>query len=384
MAASSIWGLEAPAGNKSASFEVEDPTSAELLFEIDEFRGRGLPRIVGNSVALRSVLGMVRIVAPTDATVLINGETGTGKELIAEAIHKCSERFNGPFVKVNCAAIPAGLLESELFGHEKGAFTGAIARNIGRFERAHGGTLFLDEIGDLTLELQPKLLRIIQERKFERLGGNPTIHTDVRVICATHRNLIEMVKEREFRADLFYRLSVFPIDLPPLRERPDDIRLLVHCFAMDCAARMRKRITSISADFMAVLAQHSWPGNVRELQNFIERSVILSGGGVLAGPLPELPHTEASKCTKAFIPITLKQMERSRILQVLEQTQGVVGGRNGAAARLGIARTTLMYKMRRMGIIPGQSSALHTRAVESPFPISEDQDPYIVAERNLL
>jgi formate hydrogenlyase transcriptional activator len=383
MAASSIWGLEAPAANKSASFEVEDPTSADLLFESDEFRGRGLPRIVGNSFALRSVLGMVRIVAPTDATALINGETGTGKELIAEAIHKCSERFNGPFVKVNCAAIPAGLLESELFGHEKGAFTGAIARSIGRFERAHRGTLFLDEIGDLPLELQPKLLRIIQERTFERLGGNATIHTDVRVICATHRNLIEMVNEREFRADLFYRLSVFPIDLPPLRERPDDIRLLVHYFAMDYAARMRKRITSISADFVAVLAQHSWPGNVRELQNFIERSVILSDGGVLTGPLPELPHTEAPECTKAFIPITLKQMERSHILQVLEQTQGVVGGRNGAAALLGIARTTLIYKMRRMGIDLRQSSALHMRAVESPFLISEDPDPYTVAERNL-
>jgi transcriptional regulator with GAF, ATPase, and Fis domain len=338
MAASSIWGLEAPACNKSASFES---------FELS---GRKLPRIVGNSFALRQVLGMVRIVAPTDATVLINGETGTGKELIAEAIHKCSERFSGPFVKVNCAAIPAGLLESELFGHERGAFTGAIARSVGRFERAHRGTLFLDEIGDLPPELQPKLLRIIQEREFERLGGNETIHTDVRVICATHRNLIEMVDERQFRADLFYRLNVFPIDLPPLRDRPDDIRLLVHYFAMDYAARMRKRITSISEHFMAVLVEHSWPGNVRELQNFIERSVILSDGGVLTGPSPELTHTEPRKCTNAFIPITLKQMERSRILQVLEQTQGVVGGRNGAAALLGIGRTTLIYKMRRMGI----------------------------------
>jgi formate hydrogenlyase transcriptional activator len=384
MAASSIWGLEAPAGNKRASFEVEDPTSADLPFESDEFRGRGLPRIVGDSFALRSVLGMVRIVAPTDATVLINGETGTGKELIAEAIHKCSERFSGPFVKVNCAAIPAGLLESELFGHEKGAFTGAIARRIGRFERAHRGTLFLDEIGDLPLELQPKLLRIIQEREFQRLGSNVTIHTDVRVVCATHRNLIEMVNAHEFRADLFYRLSVFPIDLPPLRERPADIRLLVHYFARDYAARMRKGITSISENFMAVLAQHSWPGNVRELQNFIERSVILSDGGVLTGPLPELPHTEAPECTKAIIPITLNQMERSHILQVLEQTQGVVGGRNGAAARLGIARTTLIYKMRRMGINLRQGSALHMRAVESPFPISEDPDPSTGAERNLL
>jgi len=350
MAASSIWGLEAPACNKSASFEVEDPTSNDLLFESFELRGSRLPRIVGNSFALQQVLGMVRIVAPTDATVLINGETGTGKELIAEAIHKCSERFSGPFVKVNCAAIPAGLLESELFGHERGAFTGAIARSVGRFERAHRGTLFLDEIGDLPLELQPKLLRIIQEGKFERLGGNAEIHTDVRVICATHRNLIEMVDKRQFRADLFYRLNVFPIDLPPLRERPDDIRLLVHHFAMDYAARMRKRITSISEHFMAALAQHSWPGNVRELQNFIERSVILSDGGVLTGPLPEFTHTEALKCTKASLPITLKQMERSCILQVLEQTQGVVGGRSGAAALLGIGRTTLIYKMRRLGI----------------------------------
>ena len=376
MATSSIWGLEAPACNKSASFEVEDPTSNDLLFESFELRGRGLPRIVGNSFALQQVLGMMRIVAPTDATVLINGETGTGKELIAEAIHKCSERSSGPFVKVNCAAIPAGLLETELFGHERGAFTGAIARSVGRFERAHRGTLFLDEIGDLPLELQPKLLRIIQERKFERLGGTAEIHTDVRVICATHRNLIEMVDKRQFRADLFYRLNVFPIDLPPLRERPDDIRLLVHHFAMDYAARMRKKITSISEHFMATLAQHSWPGNVRELQNFIERSVILSDGGVLTGPLPEFTHTEALKCTKASLPITLKQMERSCILQVLEQTQGVVGGRNGAAVRLGIARTTLIYKMQRLGI-------KLSLAVESSFPISEDPDPTTVAERNL-
>src|ERR1700677_175186 len=233
MAASSIWGLEAPAGNKSASFEVEDPASADLLFESEEFRGRGLPRIVGNSLALRQVLGMARIVAPTDATVLINGETGTGKELIAEAIHKCSHRSSGPFVKVNCAAIPAGLLESELFGHERGAYTGAIARSIGRFERAHRGTLFLDEIGDLPFELQPKILRVMQERQFERLGGTATIHTDVRVICATHQNLFEMVNQRQFRADLFYRLNVFPIELPALRERPDDIGSLVRHFVMD-------------------------------------------------------------------------------------------------------------------------------------------------------
>ena len=231
---------------------------------------------------------MVQVVAPTDATVLISGETGTGKELIAEAIHKCSDRSNGPFVKVNCASIPAGLLESELFGHERGAYTGAIARSIGRFERANRGTLFLDEIGDLPLELQPKLLRVIQERRFERLGSAATIHTDVRVICASHRNLVEMVDTREFRADLFYRLSVFPIELPPLRDRPEDIRLLVHHFAMDYAARMHKPIKAISEEFMRTLVQHSWPGNVRELQNLIQRSVILSTDGILSGARPEV------------------------------------------------------------------------------------------------
>src|ERR1700720_3821648 len=261
---------------------------AQVALESAELYGSGSPHIIGNSAALMRVLGMVRIVAPTDSTVLINGETGTGKELIAEAIHKWSGRSNGPFVKVNCAAIPAGLLESELFGHERGAYTGAVARGIGRFERANRGTLFLDEIGDLPLELQPKLLRVMQERQFERLGGTATIHTDVRVICATHRNLIEMVDNREFRADLFYRLSVFPIELPPLRDRREDVRLLVHHFAMDYAARMRKRITAVAEDFMTACTRHSWPGNVRELQNFVERSVILSTGSVLRGPLSEL------------------------------------------------------------------------------------------------
>jgi formate hydrogenlyase transcriptional activator len=255
---------------------------AKVGFNRGELRGSGLPHIIGNSAALRRVLDLVRRVAPTDATILINGETGTGKELIAEAIHKWSDRSNGPFVKVNCAAIPAGLLESELFGHERGAYTGAVGRGIGRFERANRGTLFLDEIGDLPLELQPKLLRIMQERQFERLGGAATIHTDVRVICATHRNLMEMVDERQFRADLFYRLSVFPVELPPLRDRREDIPLLVHHFARDYAARMRKPIAAIAEEFMAALARHSWPGNVRELQNLIERSVILSS----APPLP--------------------------------------------------------------------------------------------------
>ena len=280
MATQASWVSEAPAVNHIASFEIEEASPENFALDTRTSRQR-ITLIVGNSAALRRVLGMVRIVAPTSATVLINGETGTGKELIAETIHKCSDRSNGPFVKVNCAAIPAGLLESELFGHERGAYTGAVARSIGRFERANRGTLFLDEIGDLPLELQPKLLRVMQEMQFERLGSAATIQTDVRVICATHRNLVEMVDERQFRADLFYRLSVFPIELPPLRDRPEDIRLLVQHFAMNYAARMRKRITAIAEDFLAVLMRHSWPGNVRELQNFIERSVILSTGAVL-------------------------------------------------------------------------------------------------------
>src|SRR5580700_185381 len=358
MAAQAIWASKRPAVNHSASFDIGDAMSANIALESSELCGSGLPNIVGNSAALRRVLGMVRIVAPTSATVLINGETGTGKELIAEAIHKCSERSQGPFVKVNCAAIPAGLLESELFGHERGAYTGAVARSVGRFERANRGTLFLDEIGDLPLELQPKILRVIQERRFARLGGAATIQSDVRVICATHRNLVEMVENREFRADLFYRLSVIPIELPPLRERREDIRLLVHHFAMDYGARMRRPITAISEEFMAAVAWHSWPGNVRELQNFIERSVILSTGGVLRGPLPELTRIapDDSKWSKSSAPVTLEQAESSYILQTLQETKGVIGGRNGAAARLGVPRTTLIYKMQRLGINRGLSA----------------------------
>src|SRR3984893_13582495 len=354
MAATSFRAMEVTAIEHRATFKVADATSAEAGFDSNELRRRGSPRIVGNSAALRRVLDMVRGVAPTAATVLINGETGTGKELIAEAIHKCSDRSNGPFVKVNCAAIPAGLLESELFGHERGAYTGAVARGIGRFERANRGTLFLDEIGDLPLELQPKLLRVIQERQFERLGGAARIQADVRVICATHRNLSEMREEGQFRADLFYRLSVFPIELPPLRDRPEDIRLLVHHFAMDYAARMRRPITAISEEFMAAVAWHSWPGNVRELQNFIERSVILSTGVVLRGPLPELPcgTQERSQPSELSAPVTLKEAERSHILQTLLETGGVIGGQNGAAARLGLPRTTLIARIKRLGISP--------------------------------
>jgi formate hydrogenlyase transcriptional activator len=360
MAANATWAMESPVTSYSASFEIEDTKSSKTALDNSDLRGIGLPRIVGNSAALRAVLSMVRTVAPTDATVLINGETGTGKELIAEAIHKCSDRSNGPFIKVNCAAIPASLLESELFGHERGAYTGAVARRMGLFERAHRGTLFLDEIGDLPLELQPKLLRVLQEKQFERLGGTFTIHTDVRVVCATHQNLVEMVHERQFRADLFYRLSVFPIELPALRERPEDIRLLVQHFAADYSARMGKRITGIADDFMAALAHHSWPGNVRELQNCIERSVILSKGSVLDGPLPDLTcHARASA------PVTLDEAQRSHIVQTLEQTDGVIGGPNGAAARLGMPRTTLIAKMNRLRIYTFQSSRALAGAMAS-------------------
>ena len=365
MSVGTSWAVEAPAIIHNACFEIEDATPEKI--GLDNSERRGVSGIIGNSAALQRVLRMVRVVAPTGATVLIQGATGTGKELIAEAIHKCSDRSAGPFVKVNCAAIPAGLLESELFGHERGAYTGAFARSIGRFERANKGTLFLDEIGDLPLELQPKLLRVMQERQFERLGGAATIRTDVRVICATHRNLTEMVEERQFRTDLFYRLSVFPIELPPLRERLEDIRLLVQHFARDYADRMQKPIGAISEEFMAALERHSWPGNVRELQNLIERSVILATGGVLNGSLPEPKRTthDDSQEPNLSVPVTLEQAERSHILQTLQQTEGVVGGRNGAAAKLGLPRTTLIAKMKRLGINASERSSVPARAAAS-------------------
>src|SRR3989440_1014062 len=317
MAVDTSWKTEAPTINHNAWFDLEDATPATIGFDNTELRGGSLPKIIGNSADFQRVLHLARVVAPTEATVLIEGETGTGKELIAEAIHNWSDRSAGPLVKVNCAAIPAGLLESELFGHERGAYTGAFARSIGRFERANKGTLFLDEIGDLPLELQPKLLRVMQERQFERLGGTATIHTNVRVICATHRNLMEMTEDRQFRADLFYRLSVFPIELPPLRERPEDIRLLVHCFAMDYADRMQKPITAISEEFVTALVRHSWPGNIRELQNLVERSVILSNGAVLNGSLPEITYTtnDGSNGPRLSTHVTLEEADRSHIVE---------------------------------------------------------------------
>jgi formate hydrogenlyase transcriptional activator len=332
--------------NHNGCYEMQDAGSAKTVPDGSGLRGSGLPKIIGNTPALRRALRLVRVVAPTNSTVLIQGETGTGKELIAEAIHMCSDRSSGPFVKVNCAAIPSDLLESELFGHERGAYTGAIARGIGRFELAHRGTLVLDEIGDLALELQPKLLRVIQERKFERLGGRATIHSDVRLVCATNRSLTELTEERQFRADLFYRLNVFPIELPPLRERPEDIRLLARHFAMDYADSIHKPITAISEEFMEALERHAWPGNVRELQNFIERSVILSTGAVLNGSLYQLTSTTHGLSA----PVTMEQAERSHILRTLLETEGVVGGQNGAAVRLGLPRTTLIYRMKRLGI----------------------------------
>jgi transcriptional regulator with GAF, ATPase, and Fis domain len=331
-----------------------DDGRAETARRTDVRAGNAPPRIIGTSAAFQRALAMARLVAQTDATVLIQGETGTGKEVVAETIHQSSHRAAGPFVKVNCAAIPSGLLESELFGHERGAYTGALARAIGRFERAHKGTLFLDEIGDLPLELQPKLLRVLQDKQFERLGGAATIHADVRVICATHRNLSEMVEQRAFRADLFYRLGVFPIELPPLRERPEDIGPLARHFAMECAARMHKPMAGISGEFAAILARHPWPGNIRELQNVMERCVILASGTVLDAALAEhiVATSERSNAGTFSVPVTLEEADRSHILQALEQTGGVIGGPQGAAVLLGLPRTTLISKMRRLGISP--------------------------------
>jgi formate hydrogenlyase transcriptional activator len=323
---------------------LEEPVRPE-----DKFEG-----VIGRSASLRTVLDQVKIVAPIDSTVLILGETGTGKELIARAVHNQSSRHDKPFVRVNCAAIPSGLLESELFGHERGAFTGAIARKIGRFELANGGTIFLDEIGDIPSELQPKLLRILQEQEFERLGSTQTLRVNVRVVAATSRNLPQMVADREFRSDLYYRLNVFPVRLPALRERPEDIALLVRHFVDFCAKRMNKPVEHIPTEAVDALLCYPWPGNVRELQNFIERSVILSPGKVLRAPLTELKTSvdgrDASGQSAEAKPATLKDAEREYILQALAETNWVVGGPNGAGARLGLQRTTLISKMQKLGI----------------------------------
>ncbi len=320
----------------------------EPLRPEDQFEG-----IIGCSASLREVFGQLKIVAPTDSTVLLLGETGTGKELIARALHNRSSRRDRPFVRVNCAAIPSGLLESELFGHERGSFTGAIARKIGRFEMAHGGTIFLDEIGDIPAELQPKLLRVLQEQEFERLGSTQTIRVNVRVVAATSRNLPQMVADRQFRGDLYYRLNVFPIRLPALRERVEDIPLLVRYFTARYATRMQKSVDQVSIKAMNELPQYSWPGNVRELQNFIERAVILSPGKVLRLPLSELNQHNSLADIPGQSPgsrLTLKDANREHIIQALAETNWIIGGLKGAAARLGLKRTTLISKMQRLAI----------------------------------
>jgi DNA-binding NtrC family response regulator len=306
--------------------------------------------IVGTSAALTAVLKQVEVVAPTESTVLILGETGTGKELIARAIHTASSRSRRPFVKLNCAAIPTGLLESELFGHEKGAFTGAIAQRIGRFELADGGTVFLDEVGEIPLELQTKLLRVLQEREFERLGSTRTLRTDARLIAATNRELQKMVEQRKFREDLFYRLNVFPIYVPALRERSEDIPLLVHHFAQRFARQMNRTIETIPAETMAALTRYPWPGNIRELQNLIERAVILSHGPVLQVPLQDLDNCTALRRDNEKDQ-TLEAAERTHILAILNETRWVLAGPRGAAARLGMNRSTLQFRLKKLGLV---------------------------------
>jgi formate hydrogenlyase transcriptional activator len=328
--------------------DLRDQLAQEKLYLEDEIRTeQGFEEIIGHSEALRAVLHQIETVAPTGSTVLICGETGTGKELVARAIHDLSPRSAMPFVKLNCAAIPTGLLESELFGHEKGAFTGAIAQRIGRFELAHQGTVFLDEVGEIPLELQPKLLRVLQEREFERLGSTRTLRTDARLIAATNRDLAAMVDEQKFRPDLFYRLNVFPVRMPALRDRQDDVPLLVRHFVQHFAQRMKKTIDTIPCETMDALCHYHWPGNIRELQNVVERAVILSTGR-LKVPLSELKPGAAPPSPTRHD--TLEEAERKHILAALNDAGWVLSGSNGAAVRLGMKRTTLQHRMRKLGI----------------------------------
>ena len=321
----------------------------ELAQGLHEIRSEtGFEQIIGNSPALKRVLELVKTVASTDCTVLLLGETGTGKELIARAIHKLSTRRDRAFARLNCAAIPSGLLESELFGHERGAFTGAITRKTGRFEVADKGTMFLDEIGDIPLELQPKLLRVLQEHEFERLGSTRTQRVDVRLVAATHRNLKQMVQDGEFRSDLYYRLHIFPLSVPPLRDRREDIPFLVRHFVDEYARRMNRRIETIPPQAMDALMSYSWPGNVRELQNFIQRAVILSPRNVLRLTLAELTQTGVQ--TPGSELSTLEEVEREHVLRAIRACNWVIGGPNGAAAQLGMKRTTLAYRIRKLNI----------------------------------
>jgi formate hydrogenlyase transcriptional activator len=341
--------------------ELKDKLAQENVYLESEIRSElHFDDIVGNSELLRRVLREVETVAPAGSTVLIYGETGTGKELIARAVHNLSSRQSNPFVRLNCAAIPRDLIESELFGHEKGAFTGAIIQRAGRFELANRGTIFLDEIGDIPLELQPKLLRVLQEREFERLGSSRTLRTDARLIAATNRDLKTMVEEQRFRSDLYYRLNVFPIRVPALRERKEDIPLLVRHFVQEFSRRNNRVIDTIPSETMQALVRYQWPGNIRELQNVIERAVIISQGPVLLVALPELTSdvssisapvvTTAKSAPRESLQEILEETERNQILRALEEANGVVAGPNGAAARLGVKRTTLQLKMQKLGI----------------------------------
>jgi formate hydrogenlyase transcriptional activator len=345
--------------------EISGPTSSSVNEGLDldldeEIRNEaGFEGIVGQSPALRQVLRLIETVATGDSTVLLLGETGTGKELIARAIHNRSRRKERNFVKLNCAAIPTGLLESELFGHERGAFTGAIAQKVGRLECADRGSLFLDEIGDIPLELQPKLLRVLQEREFERLGSTRTQKVDVRIVAATHRNLEEMIIQKQFRSDLYYRLNVFPISIPALRERPGDIPQLVRHFVQRAARRMNKAIDAIPCETMDALTQYEWPGNIRELENVIERAVILSPGSVLRVPIRDL-HTCIAPRHNQERSQTLEEVERKHIVMTLKETRWVLSGPRGAARRLGLNRATLYFRMKKLGIVrPGTESWNH-------------------------
>jgi transcriptional regulator with GAF, ATPase, and Fis domain len=369
------WASETPVVKHAASFEIEEAVSAHVTLDRREERGSGSPKIISNSFAqiigkspaLETVLEQVERVATTGSTVLVEGETGTGKELIARAIHNLSSRCGRAFIKLNCAAIPLDLLESELFGHERGAFTGAIAQKIGRFELADKGTLFLDEVGDIPPALQPKLLRVLQEQEFERLGSTRTHQVDVRLVAATNRNLAEMVNGGEFRSDLYYRLNVFPVMLPPLRERREDIPTLVTHFVEILGRRLGRQIEHIPPETMSALSSYHWPGNIRELQNLIERAVILSDSGVLPNPLP---------VAISPTPPTFTDWERNVILNTLEATSWVIGGLNGAAAKLGVNRTTLICKMRRLGIcrpVLQSSSDLMESAPLEPAPVPQLQ-----------
>ena len=336
---------------------------------VQDDRDREFARIVGSSRALEAALALVERVAPTPSAVLVLGETGTGKERIARTIHNLSPRYDQPFITLNCAAIPHDLLESELFGHEKGAFTGAIAQKIGRFEMANRGTLFLDEVGDIPPALQPKLLRVLQEQEFERLGSGRTHHVNVRLVAATNRDLAQMVSRGEFRSDLYYRLNVFPIVLPPLRARSEDIPALVEYFVGIFSRRLEKQIDNIPLETMAAFRSYSWPGNVRELQNLVERAIILSNEGVLSNPFTE-STSQTVACAAA--PTKLRDIERAYIVQMLEEVGWVVGGPNGAAAKLGLKRTTLIQRMKKLQIErPAQNHA----NMKVPLSVSNSSQP---------